>query len=135
MKLCTQITLVLVALALGFGYKKYLDVCAPVPLPELDIDAYWGPGLKADHKPSTEVLQFKIQYAQAPGNPVEALRRTLNKTLLLQPPLEGVGFEYGANSNGLADIIDEWRDDYLPRWEEREEFLNKFPQFTTEIQG
>lgn len=135
MKLCTQVTLVLVTLALGFGYKKYQDLCSPVPLPDLDTDAYWGPGLKANHKPSTEVLPFTIQYAQAKGRPVEALRRTLNKTLLLQPPLEGVGFEYGVNADGLEQIVAAWRDDYLLRWEEREAFLNKFPQFTTEIQG
>lgn len=135
MKFCTSVTLVLLTIALGFGYKKYLDLSSPRPLPDFDTDEYWGPGLKSDHKPSEKVVPFIIQYAQAPGNPIEQLRKKLNETLYLQPPLEGVGFEYGVHSGGFRSIVQEWRDDYLPRWEQREQFLNKFPQFTTEIQG
>lgn len=128
-------TLVLLVVAFGFVYKKYLDISSSVPLPELDSDAFWGPGLKSNHKHSDKVVPFTIQYAKAAGNPIAELKGILNKTLLLHPPLEGVGFEYGVNSRGLESIVQEWRDDYLPRWEEREKFLNQFPQFTTEIQG
>lgn len=132
MKLCTSVTLVLIAVGLGYFYKKINDSIAPLPVPDLDTDAFWGPGPKSNHKASEKVLPFTIQYA---GNPIQQLKNTLNKTLLLQPPLEGVGFEYGVNAGGLESIVREWRDDYLPRWEQREQFLNQFPQFTTEIQG
>lgn len=135
MKFCTQVTLVLLTVALGFAYKKYLDLSSPLPLPDIERDTYWGPGLKSNHKPSEQVVPFTIQYAQAAGNPIKELKSILNQTLLLHPPLEGIGFEYGVNSGGLKTIVEEWRDDYLPRWEEREKFLNQFPQFTTEIQG
>lgn len=136
MKFCTlQVSVVLLALAIGFGYKIYLDMSASLPLPDLDMDAYWGPGPKTEHTPSTKVHPFVVQYSKAPGKPIEKLRRILNQTLLLQPPLEDVGFEYGVNADGLLDIVATWLDDYLPRWQERERFLNELPQFTTEIQG
>lgn len=135
MKFCTSVTLVLLTIALGYGYKKFLDISGPLSLPELDTDAFWGPGSKSVYSPSEQVVPFTVQYAQAPGNPIAQLKKSLNKTLLLHPPLEGVGFEYGVNSRGLNTIVKDWRDEYLPRWEERESFLNQFPQFTTEIQG
>jgi len=49
--------------------------------------------------------------------------------------LEGVGFRYGVQKAILEDFIAYWRDDYLPRWSQREELLNSFPHFTTEVQG
>lgn len=135
MKLSTSLILVLLAVGFGFVYKTYHDISASLPPPKLDNDAFWGPGLKTNHKPNNEVVPFSIQYTNASGNPIQQLRSILNKRLLLHPPLEGVGFQYGVNSFGLDLIVREWRDDYLPRWEEREMFLNQFPQFTTEIQG
>lgn len=50
-------------------------------------------------------------------------------------PLEGVAFEYGFNSNQLVKILNFWKGSYLPKWSERQSFLNQFPQFKTQIQG
>lgn len=111
------------------------DLGRPLPLPDLDTEAFWGPGSKSDHKPSEKIVPFTVLYSKASGNPIQKLRNILNESLILQPPLEGVGFEYGVNSVGFVSIVQEWTDDYLPRWEEREKFLNQFPQFTTEVQG
>lgn len=135
MKLCTSIILVLIAIGFGLVYKTFQSLNAPLPLPDLDTDAFWGSGLKTDHKSSERIFPFSIEYAKDPGNPIQELISTLNKPLFLHPALEGVGSEYGMNSIGLYSIVREWRDDYLSRWEEREKFLNQFPQYKTEIQG
>lgn len=50
-------------------------------------------------------------------------------------PLEGVNFEYGFNSNHLKKIVSYWKDTYLPKWNERQQFLNQFSHFKTQIQG
>lgn len=52
-----------------------------------------------------------------------------------QAPLEGVGFQYGFNANELAKVVKYWRDTYLPKWSEREEYLKKLDHYQTEIQG
>lgn len=49
--------------------------------------------------------------------------------------LEGTAFEYGFNSKRLSEVLSYWKGQYLPKWSEREAFLNQFPQFTTQIQG
>lgn len=116
-------------------YSKFRTITAPLPLPDLDADAYWGPGLRADHKASKEIKPVEHRYLTDVSKPIEKLQRKLNQTVVLHPPLEGVGFEYGVNTAWFLEFIKYWRDDYLPRWEERETVLNQFPQFTTEIQG
>lgn len=136
MKLCLQISLVLLAISVGVVYKVFVDLSAPRPVPKVDVDAFWGPGLKGNHKPNAAIRPFAHNYSQQTPSPIEALRQTLTtKPLYLPAPLEGVGFEYGTNSDALRDIVRMWRDDYLSRWAEREAFLNQFPQFITQIQG
>lgn len=50
-----------------------------------------------------------------------------------QTPLEGVKHHYGINTNLLKNIIDFWKTKY--DWRKQEKFLNKYPQFKTNIQG
>lgn len=50
-------------------------------------------------------------------------------------PLEGVAFEYGFNTNRLQEILNYWKNSYIPKWTERQEFLNQFSHFKTQIQG
>jgi len=59
----------------------------------------------------------------------------LSRPLKAQAPLEGVGFQYGFNANELAKVVKYWRDTYLPKWSEREEYLKKLDHYQTEIQG
>lgn len=61
------------------------------------------------------------------------MKRRLDATRSLAPPLEGVQQQYGMNSNLLKEILDFWRTKY--NWREREKFLNQYPQFKTTIQG
>lgn len=49
------------------------------------------------------------------------------------PPLEGIAQEYGFNTDLLKEIVDFWQTKY--NFKERETYLNKYPHFTTNIQG
>lgn len=66
---------------------------------------------------------------------IDDLKAQLNRTLSLTHPLEGVACEYGFNTDELKEIVKYWRDNYLPRWRERELFLWQFNHLTTQIQG
>lgn len=48
-------------------------------------------------------------------------------------PLDGIGFQYGFNTNYLNKILKFWKTEY--KWKVREEFLNKFAHFKTKISG
>lgn len=61
------------------------------------------------------------------------LRYRLNNHRKPVPPLEGIGFEYGFNSNILDGWLRFWAEEYP--FKEREIFLNKYPQYVTNIQG
>jgi len=103
----------------------------PHPAPKLSLDFNWGPSSRKPN-PNAPITPQQIQY---PKQVIDQLRRRLNETTFLQEPLEGIGFEYGFNAHKLTEIIDYWRDDYLPRWSERQQFLNSYPHFSTEVQG
>ncbi|XP_030388438.1 juvenile hormone epoxide hydrolase 1 [Scaptodrosophila lebanonensis] len=120
------------AIALAVAFKNYRDLSAPAPLPNLDNNAYWGPGEPKDYKANDAVVPYDIGVAP---ELIADLHAQLSRPLRLQEPLEGVGFEYGFNSKELRKVINYWRDSYLPKWSEREQYLKKFPHFQTTIQG
>lgn len=64
---------------------------------------------------------------------VTDLRNRLNNRRAVTPPLEGIAFEYGFNTNSLDWWMDFWANKY--NFTEREEYLNQFPQYKTNIQG
>lgn len=66
---------------------------------------------------------------------IEKLKTRLNDAGPFTEPLEDVAFEYGYNSKQLDKFIKYWRDTYLTSWQEHQDFLNKFPQFTAQVQG
>lgn len=49
------------------------------------------------------------------------------------PALEGIGFQYGFNTEIIKKIRDYWIKDY--NWREQEAYLNTFPHFKTNIGG
>lgn len=131
-----------------------------VKAPTLPLNQWWGDepeptDWQAYLANSSEVIGNKLLYADQvnnfniifliiynyipnyyfPQQTLDDLKAQLNRTLHLAEPLEGVNFEYGFNTKQLQEIIEYWRDDYLPRWREREVFLWQFNHFTTEIQG
>lgn len=102
--------------------------------PQFDVNEYWGPSKSRNVSVEDETIRnFKIEY---PQEKIIELKRKLSEKYEFSPPLEGTkGHEYGMNSNRLQEYIRYWRDDYLPRWDERLKLLNSLPHFKTNIQG
>ncbi|XP_054278456.1 juvenile hormone epoxide hydrolase 1-like isoform X1 [Macrosteles quadrilineatus] len=121
------LSVVIVLLAVGAGvYYDHLTAFSGA-VPQL-TEEWWGVGpSRAD---DTSIIPFKINY---PKQVLDDLHIRLNNTRVFHPPLEGVGFEYGFNTKFLQKVLDFWKTKYS--WEERQKYLNSFPQFTTEIQG
>lgn len=128
---CFSIIAALIAVGAYFSYQALF---APVSLPKFDTAKYWGPSSQASARANakSEVKPFKIEYST---DVITKLRNRLAEPLNLVEPLENAGFRYGFNKHKLEELIKYWRDDYLPRWNERQQFLNGLPQFTTTIQG
>ncbi|KAH8261110.1 hypothetical protein KR044_003598 [Drosophila immigrans] len=112
--------------------KNYRDLSAPGKRPDLDSNEYWGPKLKEPYKENKAVLPYDISVAPAI---IADLKTQLDRPLNLQEPLEGVGFEYGFNSQELQKVVKYWSNNYLSKWNEREQFLKQFEHFQTEVQG
>ncbi|XP_049807840.1 juvenile hormone epoxide hydrolase 1-like [Schistocerca nitens] len=91
-------------------------------------DAWWGPGEPKEVDESVRPFTIAV-----PDSVIEDLHEKLKTTPKLTPPLEGVGFEYGFNSNYMQEVVEFWRTKY--DWREREKFLNQFPQFKTTVNG
>ncbi|XP_041778621.1 juvenile hormone epoxide hydrolase 2-like [Anopheles merus] len=121
-----------ISLATAVVFKQYRNLTAPMPVPDLNMKQYWGPGDVKQYKEDPSIKPFKVSYDAAV---IEKLRGKLADVPKLTPPLDGVAFEYGFNTNRLQDILKYWRTTYLDKWSEREKFLNKFPHFQTQIQG
>lgn len=123
---------VVAALLAVFAYVFHQTLIAPLPPPKIDTTKYWGPSSQAKRVEKSEVKPFKIDYT---ADVIAKLRHRLSEPLNLVEPLENVNFRYGFNKYKLEELVKYWRDDYLPRWDERQKFLNGLPQFTTKIQG
>lgn len=128
---CLSIITVLIAVVAYFTYQALF---APLSPPKFDTAKYWGPSSQASARANakSEVKPFKIEYST---DVITKLRNRLSEPLNLVEPLENIGFRYGFNKYKLEELIKYWRDDYLPRWNQRQQFLNSLPQFTTTIQG
>jgi len=129
MSFITKLVLIVTTAFIGFIAFKIHSLSQPPPLPKLDENAYWGPG-KPPAKEDTSIKPFKIN---VPDEVLKDLKTRLETTRPLTPPLEGIQQQYGFNTNLLNKIVNYWKKDY--KWREREVFLNKFPQFTTNVQG
>ncbi|KAI8119030.1 Juvenile hormone epoxide hydrolase 1 [Lucilia cuprina] len=122
----------LLSIFIGFGYHKFDELTRPLPLPKFDTNKYWGPGDAAKYKEDKTIKPFKIDIKP---EIINDLQKQLNRTLKLTEPLERVNFEYGYNTDAMTQVVEYWREKYLAKWSERQEYLNSLPQFTTEIQG
>lgn len=66
---------------------------------------------------------------------IQRLKSKILDSHKFHEPLEETAFEYGFNSNKLSSVLEYWTGTYLTKWTERQSYLNKFPQFKTQIQG
>ncbi|KAG6446905.1 hypothetical protein O3G_MSEX004676 [Manduca sexta] len=107
----------------------YLVVTKEYPPVQLDLDAWWGPSNLRGHN-DTSIRPFKLEFSD---EMIQDLRYRLLHHRKVSPSLDGVAFEYGFNSNELQSWVKYWADEYP--YEEREKFLNRYPQYKTNIQG
>ncbi|EAT36615.1 AAEL011313-PA [Aedes aegypti] len=127
-----RFVLVTFTLLVGVLFKVFQDLSAPAAIPAIDYQEYWGPGDVKNNKENVEVKSFELNYGE---DVIGKLRNRLDDVPKFAEPLEGTAFEYGFNSKKLGEILKYWRSDYLERWDERQKYLNRFPQFKTQIQG
>ncbi|KRT86650.1 hydrolase [Oryctes borbonicus] len=114
-----------IVLVAYIGYK--LNCLLEIPATPKFENTWWGYG---DQKGDTAIKPFKVVF---PKQVTEDLVNRLKNTRSLTPPLEGIQQQYGFNTNTLKQVIDYWAHKY--DFQQRENFLNQFPQFKTNIQG
>ncbi|KAK4877710.1 hypothetical protein RN001_010216 [Aquatica leii] len=117
----------IIAATIVFVGVKINYLLEPPPIPNLENE-YWGPG--SPTKDDTAIRPFKIN---VPEQVLEVLKTKLNQPHTLISPLEGIQQQYGMNTNLLKKIVEFWKTKY--DWRKREQYLNKYPQFQTKIQG
>lgn len=132
MGLKSVVSVLVLSVFLAIVYQKFHNITKPLKGPKLNLQAYWGAGNERNYREDAAIHAKNIHYD---NSVIDSLKKKLNETVWLPDPLEGVRYEYGINSNELANYIDYWRDDYLDRWSEREELFNSLPHYTTQIQG
>ncbi|KRT85408.1 hydrolase [Oryctes borbonicus] len=97
------------------------------PLPVLE-NVWWGPGRET--KVDTSIRPFKIN---VPQKAIDDLQQRLRNARQFTPPLEGIQQQYGMNTELLSEIVEFWKTRY--DWQQRQTWLNQYPQFKTNIQG
>lgn len=132
MGLFGRLALLLTAIVIGITYQKFRDATRSFPVPNVDLNQYWGPGASNQYQEDKTIKRQEIFYEDASIN---ALRDKLNQSLTLHNPLEGMTHEYGISAFTVIDFVDYWRDEYMPKWSKRQELLNTVPHFQTQIQG
>ncbi|KAI5639175.1 alpha/beta hydrolase fold domain-containing protein [Phthorimaea operculella] len=95
----------------------------------LNPDEWWGPEENRG-KVDTSIREDPIRFDD---EVITDLQNRLRNHVALKPPLKGVGFSYGFNTDSIGAWLQYWADEYP--FKQREEFLNQFPQFKTNIQG
>ncbi|CAG9859815.1 unnamed protein product [Phyllotreta striolata] len=118
----------LIVLILAYISYKLHDVLSPPPLPPQLDEKWWGPG-----KPGSVKSEIKPFTINVPETVLSDLKYRLEHHRPFTPPLEGIQQQYGMNTNLLKKVVDYWKTKY--NWRSREKYLNKFPQFTVNIQG
>ncbi|CAH2098057.1 unnamed protein product [Euphydryas editha] len=107
----------------------FLYLRSTPPLPEVDLEEWWGTALSKS-KYNDTIKPFKISFHESM---IKDLKDRLRDRHPLSPPLNGINFEYGFNSKQLESWLKFWAESY--DFSEREDFFNKFPHFKTNIQG
>ncbi|XP_063219742.1 juvenile hormone epoxide hydrolase 1-like isoform X2 [Bacillus rossius redtenbacheri] len=124
MGLLAKLVVLLAAILVGYLYKTLNTVPS---MPKLE-SKWWGRG--QPQRVDQSIRPFKINI---PQKTLDDLKARLKRAPELTPPLEGVGFEYGFNSEYLQEVVRHWHDKYT--WREREALLNSLPQFKTYVDG
>uniref|UniRef100_A0A1B6DID8 Epoxide hydrolase n=2 Tax=Clastoptera arizonana TaxID=38151 RepID=A0A1B6DID8_9HEMI len=116
---------VALAIFIAAVYEKFTLFTSPPP--NIPVQ-WWGAG--KDGKSDTTVKPFKINI---PDEIITDLQQRLKMVQPFQPPLEGIGFQYGFNTMYLKTVLEFWKNKYS--WKDRQVYLNSLPQYTTEVSG
>ncbi|XP_047036726.1 juvenile hormone epoxide hydrolase-like [Helicoverpa zea] len=109
-----------------YGFKR---LTTPPETPKVDLQQWWGK-YPIDMKKDTSIKPYKIEFSDVIVND---LKERLLHRRSFTPPLENAGFTYGFNTHFLAQVLDFWQNKY--NFKEREQFLNKYDHYLTNIQG
>ena len=121
-------------LALSLGVALAVASGALSPAPEASsaaAAALRAPALSTAAQASGDARIEPYSIA-VPDNVLADLRDRLERARLPDEP-EGVGWDLGTNQAYLRELIDYWRDEF--DWRAAEHRLNRFDQFTTNIDG
>src|SRR5262245_33112381 len=80
-------------------------------------------------QPSDAITPFQIS---VPDSVLQDLKTRLRMTRLPQE-IPGTGWDYGTDLTYLRSLVDDWRDRF--DWRAQERRLNELPQFKTTIDG
>lgn len=127
-----RILLIISAVAIALIINKLYDATKSSPMPEFELDKYWGRGNASDYQKTDEIRAQEVFYTD---EQIEHVRSKLNGTINFLRPLEDVDNEYGINTYELHSILEYWRDDYLPRFNKRQQLINSIPHFLTHLHG
>ncbi|XP_052740876.1 juvenile hormone epoxide hydrolase-like [Bicyclus anynana] len=97
--------------------------------PVLDPDEWWGPE-DTRYTCNTTIRPFTVKFLP---EVIYDLKSRLRNHRAVVPPLRGIGFQYGFNQQQVDPWVQYWTEQY--DFKQREKFLNKFPQYKTNIQG
>ena len=125
----TKICLVVLFAISYFQIRSYMQPLSPL---QVDLNPFWGPEERQEESDDVTIRAQQIYYAE---ETIDELKVKLNESLTLHYPLEGTLHEYGINSKSLIELINYWRYEYLPKWDERLQLINSVPHFITEVQG
>lgn len=109
------------------GIYKILPLFEAPPVPKLE-STWWGAG--SPSAADSPIKPFKISVSD---EVLKDLKYRLQHARPLVEPLQGIQQQYGMNSKLTKQIVNFWLNEY--NWKERETYLNRYPQFTTKIQG
>lgn len=74
---------------------------------------------------------FKISVS---GHELDILRRKLDLARLPDQP-QGYDIQQGVPVPRMQELINHWRNDYLPKWRQHEAKLNELPMFTMPVES
>ncbi|XP_030032922.2 juvenile hormone epoxide hydrolase isoform X1 [Manduca sexta] len=110
--------LVVAAAAAGYDYRSQ---------PDLYYDTWWGPEGKEE---DTTIRPFRIEWDK---KDIDDLVYRLKNRREFVPSLDDSAYRYGVNTHTFGFWLDYWANDY--NFTAREQYLNQYPQFKTDIQG
>ena len=58
---CLAIGVLLIAVLIGFGYYQFNELTRPLPVPQLKMNRYWGPGDESKYKEDPSIKPFKLK--------------------------------------------------------------------------